>query len=84
MRKMLSEIKWLDTETRQMGIDNIESRCSTENPEEKEYYLLHAVHAPMEARVQIPLQNSKDFSEAFGCQKDSKMNQRRKSNLWDN
>ncbi|XP_029640295.1 neprilysin-3-like [Octopus sinensis] len=58
-----------------------QSWCSNVSPKEK-YLFENAVHSPMEARVQVPLKNSKDFAEAFNCKKGSNMNPYVKSEMW--
>ncbi|XP_036361325.1 neprilysin-2-like isoform X1 [Octopus sinensis] len=58
-----------------------QSWCSNVSPKEK-YLFENAVHSPMEARVQVPLMNSKDFAEAFNCEKGSNMNPYVKSEMW--
>ncbi|CAI5443240.1 unnamed protein product [Caenorhabditis angaria] len=49
---------------------------------EMEQYLQISPHAPQSIRVNLPLQNLPEFSEAFKCSENSKMNPKHRCKVW--
>lgn len=56
--------------------------CGMARPEKEHMWLLTDVHSPRKARVVGSTQNSKDFSDAFGCSASAAMNPKEKCLLW--
>ena len=56
--------------------------CGMARPEKEHMWLLTDVHSPRKARVVGSAQNSKDFSDAFGCSAAAAMNPPDKCLLW--
>lgn len=56
--------------------------CGSSTPAAAKESLLTDPHSPARARVNGPISNSKEFSDAFQCKTDSLMNPARKCKVW--
>ncbi|XP_036361321.1 membrane metallo-endopeptidase-like 1 isoform X2 [Octopus sinensis] len=70
------------TDTQMFFTAYSQASCSSEKPETVTYSLLTDKHAPVEARVQVPLRNYDEFAESFDCSKGTYMNPGHKIKIW--
>jgi len=56
--------------------------CGSMRPEDALTKIRSSVHSPGPVRVLGPLSNSRDFSEAYACPKESRMNPPKKCSVW--
>lgn len=56
--------------------------CGMATPEKEHMWLLTDVHSPRKARVVGSVSNSKEFSDAFQCNSEARMNPPDKCLLW--
>ena len=70
------------TETQLFFLAFGQAWCGKATPEATQSRLLTDVHAPNRWRVNGIVMNSKEFANAFQCQRNSKMNPTTKCQLW--
>ena len=56
--------------------------CGSMRPEDAETKIRSSVHSPGPIRVLGPLSNSREFSEAYGCDPGTRMNPDNKCSVW--